>query len=198
MKIKHLIKIILLGFLLFSNAVFAISDPASTKLELMNQYPGKSLNWVFVSDGKSTKQKSYREAVASIKLPGKVWFLNWSSGKSNLEDAIKGLKNVVLVTHSESGRLALASPQLEKYLSGLVLMDTTPEKAKWIPNHFPVLILSGSEDKIASLQAFENDKRFFNNKNVTITVINGGSESPWVGHKEEFNTALNNFSMEVA
>lgn len=194
MNIKLFVKCSLISILFFYQAVFASPHQ---QLQLINQHPGKDINWVFVSNENISGKNSYRQLAASANLPGKVWLLNLSQAGSNLTDAVKSLKNVVLVTHAESGKLVLAMPQLEQYLSGLVLMDTTPVKAAWVPQNFPVLVIGGSEDKITPLQLFENDKRFFNNKHVTITSITGASHASWVGHQEEFSTVLNNFSMEV-
>lgn len=47
-------------------------------------------------------------------------------------EAISALSNVILVTHSSSGMFALETSVLEKLLTGLILMDSAPDKS-WQP-----------------------------------------------------------------
>ena len=55
------------------------------------------------------------------------YFSRWSEA---LVESINALDNVVLVAHSTGGMYSLATPALQKMLTGLVLMDSAPD-ASW-------------------------------------------------------------------
>ncbi len=84
-----------------------------------------------------------------LKLPGTLWHLDLPGDGSNtpsnhphlspltsiaqwadgLLEAVAAFDHVVLVGHSRGGMFALALPELEEKLAGLVLMDAAPDMA---------------------------------------------------------------------
>ena len=102
-------------------------------------------NWLFLPGGPGLGSESLSNLTELLFLPGSIWYLdlpgdgsntteddeqsfsNWSSA---LIEASRELANVILVAHSSGGMFALATPELENYLSGLVLMDSAPN-ASW-------------------------------------------------------------------
>jgi pimeloyl-ACP methyl ester carboxylesterase len=50
---------------------------------------------------------------------------NW---KQALLEAVQSLENVILVGHSRGGMFALATPELQHLLKGLVLLDAAPDR----------------------------------------------------------------------
>ena len=73
--------------------------------------------------------------------------LNWQQA---LIEATEALTNVILVAHSTGGMFALATPELEKNLIGLVLMDSAPD-TRW-QTHFMQYVLTHPITSIESLQ----------------------------------------------
>lgn len=102
-------------------------------------------NWMFLPGGPGMGSESLQELVDLLELPGRSWFLDFPGDGSNLieEDesyfprwqealleATKTMENVILVAHSTGGMYALATPGLDRTLTGLVLMDSAPD-ASW-------------------------------------------------------------------
>lgn len=116
-----------------------------SRLQIIKTHSGKNYHWLFLPGGPGLGSESLNELSQILQLPGTTWHLDlpgdgsnvtandnqyfsqWSEG---LLEAVKTLENVILVAHSTGGMYALATPQLEKYLTGLVLMDSSPD-ATW-------------------------------------------------------------------
>ncbi|MFA6301944.1 MAG: alpha/beta hydrolase [Legionella sp.] len=127
-----------------------------TRLHKLHQNNFANYNWLFLPGGPGLGSESLKGLTELLSLPGAVWhvdlpgdgsnttaddeqsFANWSKG---LIEASRAMDNVILVTHSSGGMFALATPELEKNLSGLVLMDSAPNASwqihfmKYIQNH---------------------------------------------------------------
>lgn len=103
-------------------------------------------NWIFVPGGPGLGSEYLTELTSILHLPGNVWLFDFPDDGSNLInenptsknfrnwskaliDTVGTLNDVILVTHSFSGMLALATPELENLLAGLVLMDSAPDKS---------------------------------------------------------------------
>lgn len=102
-------------------------------------------NWLFLPGGPGLGSESLSNLIEILSLPGAVWYLDLpGDGSNNTQDdeksfsnwsnalieATNELDNVILVAHSSGGMFALATPELENNLLGLVLMDTSPN-ASW-------------------------------------------------------------------
>jgi len=94
--------------------------------------------WIFLPGGPGLGSAYLEPLCISLNLPGTTLLvdfpkdganteglLNFAYWKKGLIDLISNCKNPVLVTHSFSGMFALDTPELEPYLTGLVLMNTT-------------------------------------------------------------------------
>jgi pimeloyl-ACP methyl ester carboxylesterase len=102
-------------------------------------------NWLFLPGGPGLGSESLKPLINILNLPGKMWLLDLPGDGSNITDndsitfanwpnalieAASAMENVILVTHSTGGMFALATPELEHILTGLVLMDSAPD-AGW-------------------------------------------------------------------
>lgn len=101
-------------------------------------------NWLFLPGGPGLGSESLSTLTTILKLPGTIWHLDLPGDGSNITpddekyfsrwsdallEAVSSLNNVILVAHSTGGMYALATPRLEKVLSGLVLMDSAPDSS---------------------------------------------------------------------
>jgi pimeloyl-ACP methyl ester carboxylesterase len=118
----------------------------NARLLLINANNEANYNWIFVPGGPGLGSEYLDELTKLLHLPGTVWHFDFPDDGSNvitintkpknfriwsqaLIEAVSALNNVILVTHSFSGMLALSIPELENLLSGLVLMDSAPDKS---------------------------------------------------------------------
>jgi pimeloyl-ACP methyl ester carboxylesterase len=119
------------------------------RLQLIRTTAGANFNWLFLAGGPGLGSDTLTPLIHVLNLPGTVWRLDLPGDGSNLTDddaqafsnwsealaeAVGVLNNVILVAHSTGGMYALATPALEKLLTGLVLMDSAPD-ASW-QQHF--------------------------------------------------------------
>ena len=113
-------------------------------------------NWLFLPGGPGLGSESLNGLATLANLPGSSWHLDLPGDGSNttgddanafshwseaLIEAASEFEKVILVAHSSGGMFALATPELEKIISGLVLMDSAPSAAwqndfsKYVHNH---------------------------------------------------------------
>lgn len=119
------------------------------RLQLIRTTQGSNLNWLFLAGGPGLGSESLTPLTQKLNLPGSMWNLDLPGDGSNLTEddeqyfskwseslieAANTLDNVILVAHSTGGMYALATSELEKLLTGLVLMDSAPN-ASW-QEHF--------------------------------------------------------------
>ncbi len=115
---------------------------SQARLQLVRSSEGRNLQWLFLPGGPGLGSESLSPLIDILKLPGNMWRLDLPGDGSNttsnnaesfshwsqaLIEATQALKNVILVAHSRGGMFALATPDLEKNLTGLVLMTTAPD-----------------------------------------------------------------------
>ena len=118
---------------------------SGARLQLRVSRPGSAYNWVFLPGGPGLGSESLLPLTALLRLPGRLWHLDLPNDGSNVIDgpdepfsrwpqalveAVSALDAVILVAHSTGGMYALATPELEPFLAGLVLMDSAPD-ASW-------------------------------------------------------------------
>ena len=104
----------------------------------------KNYNWLFLPGGPGLGSETLIDLVDILDLPDTTWLLDLPGDGSNateddskhfahwsdaLLEATSALKNVILVAHSSGGMFALATPELEKNLIGLVLVGTAPNSS---------------------------------------------------------------------
>ncbi|EKD54703.1 MAG: hypothetical protein ACD_60C00057G0028 [uncultured bacterium] len=103
----------------------------------------ENYTWLFLPGGPGLGSESLKELVDMIDLPGSLWYIDLPGDGSNhlenadfsdwqaaLIEAVQPFENVILVAHSSGGMFALATPAIEKNLTGLILMDSAPD-AGW-------------------------------------------------------------------
>ena len=109
------------------------------RLQLISSSEGKNLNWIFLPGGPGLGSEVLTPLTSLLKLPGTVWHLDLPGDGSNLQgsiknwkqallEAVQSLENVILVGHSRGGMFALATPELQHLLKGLVLLDAAPDR----------------------------------------------------------------------
>ncbi len=111
------------------------------RLQLMSTRAGKMYHWIFLPGGPGLGSEYFHGITRLLDVPGCIWHLDLPGNGSNKRDngpdtyakwtetlleAVKALESVILVAHSVGGMLALACPELEKELKGLVLLNTSP------------------------------------------------------------------------
>lgn len=126
------------------NNIIKTKSHARLKLVRMAQ-DDKNYNWVFVPGGPGLGSESLTDLTNILDLSGMIWHFDFPGDGSNIFDSPDNqfcdwqkaliestheLKNIILVCHSSGGMFALATPEIEKQLSGLILMDTAPN-AQW-------------------------------------------------------------------
>ncbi len=94
-------------------------------------------NWLFLPGGPGLGSECLHSLTSILKVPGTIWHLDLPGDGSNsageicnwaeaLVEATGALDNVILVGHSRGGMFALALPELQQNLVGLVLLDSAP------------------------------------------------------------------------
>jgi pimeloyl-ACP methyl ester carboxylesterase len=124
------------------NEIFTESN---ARLRFIKSNTRTNFNWVFLPGGPGLGSESLYPLTKILDLPGTMWHLDLPGDGSNhtpddaeyfshwsqaLIEAIDTFENTILVAHSTGGMFALATPALEKKLTGLVLMDSAPD-ASW-------------------------------------------------------------------
>jgi pimeloyl-ACP methyl ester carboxylesterase len=136
-------------------------------LQLISTLEEGNLNWLFLPGGPGLGSESLLPLLKILQLPGKLWLLDLPGDGSNttannsasfqfwpeaLIEAVQSFTHVVLAAHSTGGMYALSLPELEKYLAGLVLLDSAPD-ATWqilfaeLMKKQPVLGLQALQEK---------------------------------------------------
>jgi len=118
---------------------------SQARLQLVRNSKKNDINWLFLPGGPGLGSESLSPLLDILELPGSVWrldlpgdgsnttsdntasFSHWSSA---LLEAVSEFKHVILVAHSTGGMYALSTPEIEKYLDGLVLLDSAPD-VRW-------------------------------------------------------------------
>jgi pimeloyl-ACP methyl ester carboxylesterase len=150
----------------------ALWTKLGTRFTHVKTNPGQDYHWLFLPGGPGLGSEYFYELTQHLDLPGTCWHIDLPGDGSNrfdddrsrfptwfdaLKEAVSIFDNTVLVAHSSGGMLALATPGLEKSLSGLVLLDSAPDASwrdafmQYVAQH-PVDIAPPTTDE--SLKAF--------------------------------------------
>lgn len=123
--------------------------PSGGRLQSIATCGKKNLHWLFLPGGPGLGSEVLNPLTEILTLPGTVWHFDLPADGSNLPahhpilspkisiqnwkpaiiEAVTSFENVILVGHSRGGMFALAIPELEKLLKGLVILDAAPDKA---------------------------------------------------------------------
>ncbi|KTC91109.1 alpha/beta fold hydrolase [Fluoribacter dumoffii] len=141
---------------------------------------GCGYTWLFLPGGPGLGSEYLADLCNKLQVPGSVLLLDFpqdginTQGKLDMKcwqvgliDLLQSIPHPVLVTHSFSGMFALNLPELNEYLAGLVLMNTTTENS-FFPHvsamqerhHLPDLIPPASQYHLAPSN--ETYKEFWN------------------------------------
>ncbi|MCX7120259.1 MAG: alpha/beta hydrolase [Gammaproteobacteria bacterium] len=116
-----------------------IYTSSKARLAFVQKNGDENYRWLFLPGGPGLGSETLKALVALLDLPGEMWlldlpgdgsnigddksFLNWQQG---LIEATTQFENTILVAHSTGGMFALSTPEIEKNLIGLVLMNCAP------------------------------------------------------------------------
>jgi pimeloyl-ACP methyl ester carboxylesterase len=115
---------------------------SGARLHCARALGGKNFNWLFLPGGPGLGSESLFPLLDILQLPGNMWCLDLPGDGSNtmsnnkkafskwsdaLMETTRALPNIILVAHSRGGMFALATPDLDKNLVGLVLMTSAPD-----------------------------------------------------------------------
>jgi pimeloyl-ACP methyl ester carboxylesterase len=119
-----------------------VRTKSNARLKLIRHYiSDKTYNWLFVPGGPGLGSESLTDLTDILNLPGNIWHFDFPEDGSNISEnksshfsnwqkalieATCKFDNVILVAHSSGGMFALATPEIEKNLMGLILMDSAP------------------------------------------------------------------------
>lgn len=154
-----------------------------SRLQLVRTTHDTNLNWLFLAGGPGLGSESLDPLIQLLSLPGSIWRLDLPGDGSNVTDddaqyfsnwsaalceAVCALNNVILVAHSTGGMYALATPELKKILTGLVLMDSAPD-ASW-QQHFWKMVVDNPVPEVEPLYSAYTENPD-NDLLKTITIL---------------------------
>jgi pimeloyl-ACP methyl ester carboxylesterase len=122
--------------------------PSGVRLRAAGRRPGSG-NWLFLPGGPGIGSESLVGLVDAVEVPGASWLVDLPGDGSNtaapgggedpfagwpgvLVEAARAMPGVVFVGHSTGGMYLLSVPELERHLTGLVLVSSAPH-AGWMP-----------------------------------------------------------------
>jgi pimeloyl-ACP methyl ester carboxylesterase len=118
---------------------------SKARLQCVQANNEKNYNWLFLPGGPGLGSESLRSLTEILSLPGSMWHVDFPGDGSNVSEngdenfsqwhealieVAEKLDNIILVAHSSGGMFALAAPELEKKLLGLILISSAPN-ADW-------------------------------------------------------------------
>ena len=157
-----------------------IYTPSKARITFIRENKDKNYHWLFLPGGPGLGSEILKELVALLNLPGTMClldlpgdgsnigndknFLNWQQA---LIEATTLFENTLLVAHSSGGMFALSTPEIEKNIMGLVLMDSAPN-ANW-QKSFAVWVSEKPLRDVAILQK-QYDENPSNNTLKALTI----------------------------
>ncbi|MFI0785737.1 alpha/beta fold hydrolase [Streptomyces lydicus] len=121
---------------------------SGVRLRQLASGPGR-WNWLFLPGGPGLGSETLVDLARTVEVTGSSWLVDLPGDGSNrapagagadpyaqwphvLVEAAQAVDSAVLVAHSTGGMFALSVPDLESYLSGLVLISSAPHSG-WRP-----------------------------------------------------------------
>ncbi|MDE8650152.1 alpha/beta fold hydrolase [Novosphingobium album (ex Liu et al. 2023)] len=151
-----------------------VFTPSGVRLRKHSARAG-DLNWLLLPGGPGIGSESLDELATALNVPGAVWLVDLPGDGSNrappgaagdpfaawpqvLVEAARALPNVVFAGHSTGGMYLLATPELERHIVGLALLDTAPDAA-W-HRHFVAMTARHPLPEVeAATAVYERDRR---------------------------------------
>ncbi len=108
------------------------------RLRQVQEKPGSV--WLFLPGGAGLGSEYFSTLMTVIDLPGSIYLVDFPGDGSNptplepekwkegLIEVVKSFKNVYLVAHSFAAMFVMTCPELENYLTGLVLMSASAKR----------------------------------------------------------------------
>jgi pimeloyl-ACP methyl ester carboxylesterase len=180
---------------------YQLFDAYQTRMTLVQSNPGPGYNWLFLPGGPGADSQYYNELIEILHLPGNVWFIDLPENGSNtfkdryredfdfntweicFKHVLQSLDNIILVGHSFSGIYPLLFPEIEKDLTGLVILCSASRI--WIDNALKMAQqknLPSFEKELAeflsnkSAESFEKARRVFVHYYFTPETLEKGSK----------------------
>ena len=113
-----------------------IHTPFGFRIKTISE--GTGYDWIFLPGGPGLGSEYLEDFCRKLRVPGSIFLadfpmdgtnyygkLNFHLWREGLLDLLQSFKNPILVTHSFAGMFVLNMPDIEKYLAGLVVMNTT-------------------------------------------------------------------------
>jgi pimeloyl-ACP methyl ester carboxylesterase len=143
------------------------------RLRLFRKSEENHWNWIFIPGGPGLGSESLIPLLDILCLPGTMWLFDLPGDGSNIQpnatladwpkallEVLQDLDNVIMIGHSTGGMFLLSIPELEKYIRGLVLMNSSPDNS-WQTEFAPILVqLSQEEENYQNNPTNETLKRF--------------------------------------
>ncbi len=147
---------------------------SGVRLRRHSTRPG-DLNWLLLPGGPGIGSESLGELAAALDVPGAVWLVDLPGDGSNrsapgaaadpfsqwprvVVEAAQALPNVLFAGHSTGGMYLLATPELERHIRGLALLDTAPD-ASWQPRFVEMTKRRPLPAVEAATAIYERDRR---------------------------------------
>jgi pimeloyl-ACP methyl ester carboxylesterase len=148
--------------------------PSGVRMRIHSARPG-SLNWLLLPGGPGIGSESLWELADTMDVPGTVWLVDLPGDGSNraapgaphnpfslwpkvVVEASQAVPNPVFAGHSTGGMYLLSTPELDRHLVGLALVDTAPD-AGWHPRFVEMVSKNPLPAFDAALAIYERDKR---------------------------------------
>ncbi len=162
--------------------------PSGVRLRQHSQREG-AFNWLLLPGGPGIGSESLIELAYAMDVPGSIWLVDLPGDGSNrnapgapadpfavwpqvLVEAAQALPNAVFLGHSTGGMYLLATPQVEKHICGLVLVDTAPD-ASWHPRFVAMTEVNPLPEVAAAAAVYEADRR---DENIAAIAV---ASAPW-------------------
>jgi pimeloyl-ACP methyl ester carboxylesterase len=117
-------------------------DKSRVRYALISSHEGKPYNWLFLPGGPGANSSYFHSLRSILKLPGNIWFIDFPGSGDNVDEVssnynfdnwldiflsvITRFENPIIVGHSFGGMFPLLFPDLEKYLKGFIILNSSP------------------------------------------------------------------------
>lgn len=162
--------------------------PSGVRLRRASHRPGP-LNWLLLPGGPGIGSESLRELAEAMGAPGDIWMVDLPGDGSNRDapgggadpfaawpgvavEAAQALPNAVFVGHSTGGMYLLATPQLERHVVGLALLDTAPD-CSWHARYVAMTQGDPLPQVELAMAVYEADRR---DENIAAVAV---ASAPW-------------------